>query len=262
MEQNTYSTRLQKGGALIDDMRLIVRSWSEGLSKKEKITQLIQDNILGKHTKTRSSDTLRRTFSHRFLEGNPQDAWKIVRPLEDHEVEIEIIRPVYYWITARSDPLMYDFVVNEILPRSKGHDQSIKTTETAYWISEQLNSQNQSWSETVTLKVARGLLAALRDFAILEGGAKKNVAPIYLPVESFAYIAFGLHLIGVSGARLIHHDDWRLFLLNSTVVERMFLEAHQNGLLRYEAAGNLYRIEFVAKNYKEMADVIIKNEIG
>lgn len=172
-------------------MRIIVRNWSEELSEREQIKQLLQENILGKITKTRSADTLRRVYSHRFLEGNPPDAWKIFRPLEDHEVEIEIVRPIYYWITARSDPLMYDFVTHEIFPRSKTHDLNIKIKETAFWIKERVSSQNISWTETVTLKIARGLLAALRDFAILEGGTKKRIAPVYLTNKSFA-IAHGL----------------------------------------------------------------------
>jgi hypothetical protein len=261
LENKNYSTRLQKGGALIDDMRIIVRNWSEDLDKNTQIKQLLQNNILGKTTKMRSSDTLRRTFSHRFLDGDPPDSWKIIRPLEDAEVEIDIVRSIYYWITARSDPLMYDFVIDEIFPHSKSHDLNIQIKETACWIRERIKSQNQAWTETVTLKVARGLLAALRDFAILEGGVKKRIAPVYLPYESFAYIAFALNMLGVSGERLINHVDWKLFLFSPPVVERMFLEAHQNGFLRYEAAGNLYRIEFKAKNNKEMADVVAKRSI-
>jgi hypothetical protein len=261
LEQQNYTTRLQKGGALIEDMRIIVRNWSDELDKNTQIQQFLKDNVLGKFTKTRSTDTLRRAFSHRFLEGDPPDTWKIVRPLEDAEVEIEIIRSIYYWVTARSDPLMYDFVIDEIFPRSKGHDLNIQIKETAYWIKERVSSQNQLWTETVTLKVSRGLLAALRDFRILEGGAKKKIAPVYLPHESFAYIAYALNSLGVSGERLIHHNDWKLFLFGPSVVERMFIEAHQYGFLRYEAAGNLYRIEFMAKNYKEMADVIAKRSI-
>jgi hypothetical protein len=258
MGKKNYSTRLQKGGALIEDMRIIVRNWSEEISKSTQIKQFLQENILGKITKTRSADALRRVYSHRFLDGNPLDAWKIVRPLEDKEVDIEIVRPIYYWITARSDPLMYDFVIHEIFPRSKSHDLNIQVKETAFWIKERVSSQNISWTETVTLKVARGLLAALRDFAILEGGTKKRIAPVYLPNESFAYIAFALNTLGISGQRLVNHEDWKLFLFSPPVVERMFLEAHQNGVLRYEAAGNLYRIEFMATNYREMADVITK----
>ncbi|MBA2882816.1 hypothetical protein HNR65_003171 [Desulfosalsimonas propionicica] len=258
-----YTSRLQKGGALIEDMRAIVRNWSDEQTAHHLIQTLIKDNILGKETKTRSTDLYRRAFSHRFIKGDPPNAWQIIRPLEDNELAIEIIKPIYYWITARSDPLMYDFVTDEIYSRSKGYSLDVKIDETAQWIKSSLEQNHQQvWTETVTLKVARGLLAALRDFGILEGATKKKIAPIYLPLESFAYIAYALNSLGFHGGRLTNHKDWQLFLFSPTVAERMFLEAHQNGLLHYEAAGNIYRIEFPANSYKEMTDVITARSFG
>lgn len=254
--KNQYTTRLQKGGAVLEDMRLLVRSWSEDASPDDQRQQLVFENVLGKRTRARAVDVYRRLFAQRFLKGDPPKAWKIVRPLEDRELPVEILRPVYYWITARSDPLLYDFVEDEILARGKGHDLAIRVDETARWIGKELSKRSQSWSDTVSLKVARGLLAALRDFGILEGATKKRIAPVYLPIEPFAYIAFVLHSLGSSGERLITHPDWKLFLMEPPVVERLFLDAHQNQLLHYEAAGKIYRIEFYAQKMEEMADVI------
>jgi hypothetical protein len=109
----------------------------------------------------------------------------------------------------------------------------------------------------VTAKVARGVLAALRDFGVLEGASKKRIAPVYLPIESFACIAFALHQEGVSGPQLVQHRDWQLFLLSPPIVEQMFLEADRSGLLRFQAAGNIMRIDFSATNFGEMADVVV-----
>ena len=251
-----YTTRLLKGGALINDMRLIVQNWSDYEAPQLQGKRIIQKNLLGKKTKARSMDVYRRTFSQRFLKGDPPEAWKIVMPLEKANIPIDILKPVYYWITARSDHVLYDFVTEELFDRSSGSDHSIRVDETTLWIKKKLLEQKQNWTETVTLKVARGMLAALRDFGILEGGAKKRIAPAYLPVESFAYLAFVLNHLGNSGESLINHSDWRLFLFNAQVVEHMFLEAHQNRFLNYQSAGKIYRIEFFAKTIEEMTDVI------
>jgi len=255
LSRKPYTTRLQKGGALLEDMRLLVRCWKEG-NWDDQRQRIIHDNLLGKKTKARTTDVYRRSFSQRFLKGDPPVAWKIVRPLEDREVPLEILKPVYCWITARSDALLYDFVVDEILPRSKSPDLSVRVDETALWIKKKISVQKQAWTETVTLKVARGLLAALRDFGILEGASKKRIAPVYLPVESFAYLAFLIHKLGSSGERLIKHPDWKLFLMGPPIVESLFFDAHQNRFLHYEAAGKIYRIEFFAQNLEEMANAI------
>ena len=255
-ERKTYTSRLQKGGALLDDMRLLVRHWKDEASWDEQRQKMIVENTLGKNTRVRASHIYGYTFTQRFLKGDPPEAWKIIRPLENREVPLEILKPLYYWITARSEPLLYDFVIDEIFARRKGIDLSVRIEETSAWIKKQLSLHNQSWSDAVIIRVARGLLAALRDFGILEGTARKKIAPLYLPVESFAYIAFVLSQLGSTGEKLVMHSDWGLFLLQSPVVERLFLEAHQSRLLRYEAAGKIHRIEFYAHTLEEMADVV------
>lgn len=250
-----YNSRLQKGGALLEDMRLLVRNWQNGGINGQRDT-VVAENLLGKHTRARAADTLRYTFLPRFVNGHPPQAWKIVRALEDRNLPVEILRPVYYWITARNERLLYDFVHTELFCHSKSQTQGITTDEVCSWISAQLATCGKRWSPTVTAKVARGVLATLRDFGILEGVGKKRIAPVYLPVESFAYIAFALHQEGASGPHLVHHRDWTLFLFSSPVVEHMFLEADRNGLLRFQAAGKIMRIDFPASSFEEMADVI------
>ena len=218
--------------------------------------------LLGKLTRTRSVDTIRRAFFPRFVNGQPGKAWKMVRELEDRNLPVEILRPVYYWLTARNEPLLYDFVTEELLSLSKIHPNSIAASDVAPWITSRLSAHNKAWSPTVTTKVARGVLAALRDFGILEGAVKKKIAPVYIPVESFAFVAFALHQEGASGSSLLIHPDWSLFLFSPSIVEQMVLEADRNHLLRFQAAGRIVRIDFPANSFREMADVIAARSFG
>jgi hypothetical protein len=236
-------------------MRLLVRTWQNTTANGQQ-DSVVVENLLGKRTRARAADTLRRAFLPRFVNGSPPRSWKIARALEDRLLPIEILRPVYYWITARSERLLYDFVSAELLRYSKSQIQYITTDAVCGWISSQLAIYSKSWSQTVTTKVARGILATLRDFRILEGTVKKRIAPVYLPVEPFAYIAFALQQSGVSGAHLVQHRDWSLFLFSPPVVEQMFLEADRNGLLRFQAAGKIIRIDFPVHSFEEMADVV------
>ena len=251
--QQLYNTRIQKGGALLEDMRMLVRSWEEisGLDTTREVRRL-----LGKKTLARSRDTLVRTFVPRFIQGDPQNAWKIVRLLEDRNVGPEILHPVYYWITARSDQLLYEFVTEELIHVARSGDDSVRIDETATWISTHIKKAGQEWSPTVTLKVGRGILAALRDFGILEGGSKKRIAPAYLPIEAFCYIAFWLGRLGSGGGSLINHSDWGLFLLSPPIVERLMLEAHQLSLVSFHSAGRIYRVDFPTVDPGDYVDVL------
>ncbi len=252
-----YNTRLLKGGALLNDMRMLVRNWSDEAAIARGKT-IIEADLLGKRSRARAAVTCDKVFRPRYMEGDPPDGWKIVRELEDRSLPIETVRPVYYWITARSDRLLYDYVVDEILPRSKTHDPLVRAEEVAAWITARFAKYKRTLSATVTTRLAQGILSTLRDFGILEGAVKKRIAPAYLSIEAFAYLAFAIHAQGASGEALVTHRDWGLFLLAHAAVEHQFLEADRHSLLSYQAAGKIMRVDFPAQTYKEMADVITR----
>lgn len=45
-----YNSRLLKGGALLEDMRLLVRNWKKE-GGKGQIDDMVAENLLGKHTR-------------------------------------------------------------------------------------------------------------------------------------------------------------------------------------------------------------------
>ncbi|MBI3466680.1 MAG: DUF1819 family protein [Planctomycetes bacterium] len=96
------------------------------------------------------------------------------------------------------------------------------------------------------VRIAQGLLSALRDFGVLQGAVKKRMAPVYLPVAAFAYVAYCLKQHQPSGAKLVELPDWKLFFLPRESVERFLFEAHQHKLLEYHAAGSVTRRTFPA----------------
>lgn len=249
------STRLVKGGALLQDMRQMVCNWSDDLSGDKGHKLAIR--ILHKATRARVSDTLTAAFRPRFVCGDPVNAWKLARVIEDRHPQIEIVRPFYYWITARAEPLLYHFVTDELIEQAKSADREVRIAETTGWITKVAERDGKKWTPTVRLRIAQVIHAALRDFGILEGVIRKRIAPQHLPLEAFCLIAFCLHELGFDHKNLVRHPDWKLFLLNQTTVERLFLEAHQNGWLDYQCVGEVYRIEFRSQNFDDYAHVLL-----
>src|ERR1017187_495057 len=147
-----YTTKLQKGGALLDDMRQLVRSWSDAPVAEQRDGG-VRSSILNKDTRTGLPDVSRRPFLPRFVNGPIANAWKFVRPLEDAGAPIHVLRPVYYWITAKAEPLLGDFCREFILPQQALVRAGIGTEDVVRW----LNEKGCPWSRTVATKVARGL---------------------------------------------------------------------------------------------------------
>jgi hypothetical protein len=153
--------------------------------------------------------------------------------------------------------MIADFSKEFLLPRSVAGFTSVEQSEALAW----LKTKGCGWSPDASVKVTRGILAALRDFGILEGRARKRLSNTRLPISSFAYIAFCLHNLGSYGSQITFHSDWQLFLLSVRETEQNFFEAHQRGLLQYHAAGNTVNLTFPCDNLEEYARVVTSTSI-
>ncbi len=249
--QSRYTSRIQKGGALLDETRQLVRLWDSSPLEENK-AQVIRANPLNKATRARILDVLNRIFIPRFVQGPIPNSWMLLRPLEDLETPTAITRPIYFWLTALAEPLLYDFCAEYLQKLRSDGLRGIDVQQAAAWV----HSRGCDWSETVTIKVTRAMLAALRDFGVLQGRARKQLSSPSLPLATFAYISFCLHESGVAARNLLSHSDWKLFMLCPGDVEHMLLDCHQQHWLEYQAAGSVIGLSFPAGSAEEYARVV------
>jgi len=109
---NKINSRFQKGGALLDDMRLLVQDWR---SPEPSIVEV--HGRLGKNTLARTKDTLSRAFRPRFVSGTPPNSWRICQEIEKHSPDLGAIQLIYYYFTAKSERLLYLYAVEELYSR-------------------------------------------------------------------------------------------------------------------------------------------------
>lgn len=242
-----FTSRIQKGGALLADMRQLVSRWAE--KPPETPPGRYTGDVLQKTTRARAEDTYRRAFLPRFIASRPPDAWELCAEIEEHAPPIEIVRLFYYWLTARAESLLYRYVTEELFHAARAGTGEVRIADVATWIRTECSKAGKKWSETVTMKTARAMLAALRDFGILEGAAKKHIAPTHLPLEVFCFIAFCMRCVIGDKGDTTAHRDWRLFLIPPDAVERLLFEAHQHGWVDYQVAGGISRIEFPHQDF-------------
>ncbi|MBW2308567.1 MAG: DUF1819 family protein [Deltaproteobacteria bacterium] len=255
MKQNSkYNSRLLKGGALIPEMRALLRIWEPSADSNGLVKSLIQENILAKRTRSRMEDILREVFIPRYVNGNPPEAWQFLQPLERAMWPTEHMRLLLYYHAAKSESLLYDFVITSLFDQYYSGAVTISVSHVLAFLRQAMKERkiHSPWSESVSIRVAQGLLAALRDFGLLMGKKVKRIQRPAFPIPSFVYIAFLIKREVASGQRVLEHPDWRLFLLNPPSVERLFLEAHQEGCLQYHALGNIIRIDFKHETMEEL----------
>ena len=114
------------------------------------------------------------------------------------------------------------------------------------------------WSPGVAARVARGTLAALRDYGHLQGTQRKTLARPAMPPFAAAFMALHRRLRGLGPARIVHDPLWQRLGLDGRGVEHLLFEAHAHGWLEYRAAGSATRLEFAAPTLEGLVDVFVE----
>jgi len=172
-----------------------------------------------------------------------------------------VLDRILYFHAARADRLLHDVVTGILVPMQAQGLNLLDTLEIqrilAQWVKE--GKMATHWGDPTLCRVTQGLLSTLRDFGVLQGAVNKRIAPAYLPIAAFAYVAFYLKQQQPSGVKLLELPDWKLFFLPREGVERFLVEAHQHQLLEYHAAGTVTRLSFPATTLEEYAHVLAES---
>jgi hypothetical protein len=256
-ERRLYQSKIIKAGALLADTKTLLAHWDETCSVSENLARFRRENLFGKASRSRVEDIL-AIFRQRYLAS--ESVTKALVTLIKGQFPAEGLTRILYFHAARADVLLHDVVTEILLPLPSQGKTDVLLEDIreplVRWVNE--GRMITRWSVETTLRVVQGLMATLRDFGVLQGVVHKRLAPLYLPVEAFAYVAFYLHQSQPSGERLLRDPEWQLFFLPPEAVERFFIEAHQSHLLEYYAAGSIIRITFPATSIEEYARVLVE----
>lgn len=250
-----YSSKIIKVGAGLADTKTLLAYWDLAVSAQDNMERAQRDNLLGKPSRSRVRDVL-AIFRQRFL--GEQAVTRALVVLVTGKFPAASLDRILFFHAARADRLLYDVVTEFLTSLWAMGVTDIDVAELQKplkkWLVEGRTSA--AWSDSTVRRIAQGLLSALRDFGVLQGAVKKRIAPAFLSVEAFAYLAFYLKQQQPSGAKLLELPDWKLFFLSREDVERFLVEAHQRELLEYHVAGSVTRLTFPANTLEEYANVL------
>lgn len=257
MGSEKLTSRLIKASALLTDTKLLLASWDKAVGVQENLAHAKVNNIFGKASRSRAEDIL-AIFRKRYFE-DPEVGIALATLVQE-SAPASWIDPLLYYYSAQSDATLKAIVLEVLYPRRTGGYTSIHVDQViraiGQWVAE--GRTISDWSEKTKTRVGRHALAALRDFGLLSGSVNKSIASLYLPVASFSFIAMDLKRRSGSGEMVRGSEDWKLFFLSTEAVERYLLEAHQERLLSYQAAGSTVRLEFPADTLEEYSHALLE----
>ena len=250
-----YASKIIKAGALLADTRLLLEHWDGAASSQANTERLRRENVFGKASRGRVEDIL-IIFKQRYV--TDPAVLAALLTLVRGGLPTDALNRILYFLALQADTLLHDVVTDMLAPRAAQGRQDVRVQEVQTWIREQVEAgqTERPWGGETIERVAQGVMATLRDFGILQGAVNKRLASVYLPLPAFAFIAFWLYRRQPSGDRVLHSPEWQAFFLPPGAVERLFLEAHQERLLAYYAAGRVVRLEFPVPTIQEYARVL------
>lgn len=250
-----YSSKIIKAGALLADTKILLSHWDLAISVEQNLDRFRRDNLFGKASRSRIEDIL-VIFKQRYLR-DPEVLRALVVFTRAGFPAASFDRLLYF-LTLQNDPLLYDAVTKVIAPMYERGQQELPVGDMLHWIRQQVaeGRTERPWGKTTMECVARGVMATLRDFGVLQGIVHKRITAPFVPADAFSFIALMRYRELKAGERVLRDPAWRMFLLSDLAVERLFAAAHQEHLLEYYAAGRVIRIEFPTLSLEEYARVL------
>jgi hypothetical protein len=244
-----FTGNIQKGGALLDDCRRVVEVWDPSISESDNLTRIVDQGLLAKRSRTRAEDVIRRIIRPRLIEPGPQ----VIPALKNFLSDGQAFREACYYETSRDEKLLALFAEEPLYAMWNDGRLGVTVQEVIAWqVQMTAFGQLPTWTDTVRLKVARGLLAALRDFGVLAGDNTKTIVPPNLSPRGFSYVAWRLHETGGSSRSLSNSHVWRRWLLDPTRVSDLFRQATRLGVMSVSTAGSAVRIDWHANDLQEV----------
>jgi hypothetical protein len=242
------TSNIQKGGALLDDARRVVEVWDLEQGSAANLRRISDENLLAKPSRARADDVLLRILRPRLVDPGPE----IIPALKQLLPSPRGFADAYYFEAAQDDALLAAFAEGPLFDWWEQGRVRVDVESVSTWLAAlSATGDAPQWTELIRTKVARGLLAALRDFGILTGRRHKEFATPSLTLEGFGYAAFRLHSSGASSRGLFATPVWRRWLLDTRRVTELFHEAERHGLLQYSSAGSAVRVDWLQGTLSE-----------
>ena len=247
-----YTSRLLKGGAVLEDTLRVVELWDPELSASANLHRLSVENMLGKPSRSRIDDLLYWVIQRRYVEPGPH----LIPAMKGLVADRRAFTEACYYETSRDDDLLAAFAEGPIWDWWQQGRLSIGIDDALGWLHELSESGKvPAWAESVRTRSAQGLLSTLRDFGILTGaagGRRKEIASPSMTPRGFAYVTWREHEQGASSRALATSSVWRRWLLNEDIVEDLFVRAARLGVLRFSRAGSSVRVDWLVERLEEV----------
>ncbi|MCC6130022.1 MAG: DUF1819 family protein [Acidobacteria bacterium] len=228
-------------GAMVEETFSALAAWDLDQTKRQNLDHIRDLNLVAAKSQTWLRD-IGRVLSRRF---DPAGKDRPLALLAKAAWSLDAWKPALLWHITREEFLFRDFLINWLFPAWREGVHRLRP-EDLYEFLRSVPKRGgviqRQWSEKTLRRVAVGLLGMASSFGLVRGSTVRTFASYHLPDPSFLYLLHVLHESQPNPRRLIESQEWKMFLMEPSDVERELLRLHQFRALNYEAAGTIVQL--------------------
>ena len=240
-------------GSLIDETYAAFQSWDLEQDKQSNLRRIKERNVLG----AKSAHWLRDVafvLSRRF---DPAGRDRPLVELALAGCDRDVWKPILLFHITRDEFLVRDFLIRWLYSQFAQGGYRLQTDDVTNYLTSLSKKKGVEWSgqwtDSTTSRVASGLLRMAIDFDLLTGTLHKKFASYHLPEQSFIYLLHAMADAEPNAQRIIDAEDWHMFLMDTSDVERELLRLHQFRKVHYEVAGSLAQLKLPHRSSADYA---------
>ena len=252
-----YNSTFASKGALLSDVKTVLREIDTGQTPKQIRNAVIEDNLLDRGTR-HNRRTVWREITRRYISRRSEEHVATLARMVARCPSSTAVDLVLFYEYCQMDALLYDLTVYCTYELYQNDRTAIDKVEVNEWLSRQESTHPEvaTWSPITRNRLISSYLATIRDFGLVTGTKQKEFHKLYVPREAFVYALYHQKDRGIQGKALIYSTDWRLFLLSEHEVIFLLEEAANGGFIHFQHAGDIYDLRFVYHDLGEVVHVI------
>lgn len=238
----------------IDETKRILRTHVECESYDELERRVVEENILNKDTDEYRTNILREV-TRRHIPDKEEYTETPLMEIMSADVRSDVADWCLYYEFAQ-DPFIRLVTLDFLYPEFDRGTLSVQATDIVTFIESIQEDYDdlRDRSESTINEAATKYLTALRNYGLLEGTQRKEFAVTYVPDETVAYVVYRLFQKGAKSATdVIEHDDWKLFLMNESEVQRRIRDISPQ-YVSYEKRGSTERLITMHDSIEDLID--------
>lgn len=241
-ESDAYRGRNTSMGALIEEADRIFEALAAGHSREEVKQRCLSGDVLRQRTE-KSRRRIWASIQHRYFAH--EVLWVIDDIVSAKRDDRKAFLDLLYLHYCLRDKLAFDVVTRLIWDAGISVRGVIVPHDVRHLLDDATTDQPliSRWSESTRAKLANSVLTALRDFGLLEGKIRKQVAGRTISIDAAEHLVRLLVSEGQRGRNIITDPTWHLFLMSDRDVSaKLSILASQNRL-RFEKTGSTVVLE-------------------